>query len=408
MVSYSTRKEVVMKLAERIQKLGTETAFAVSAEARMFQQQGYKVFPFHLGDINLPTPDNIVEAAYRAIREGKTGYAPNAGIPELREALAEDVNRSHGTHYTYKNVAIQPGGKPVISKFIQALMDPGTEVLYPNPGYPIYESQIEFHGGVAIPYGFQRGESNFKLDLETLEGRITRRTRLLILNDLHNPTGAEASPEELGRIAQIVRDHDLYVLCDEAYFDIRYEGRSRSLASLSGMEERCVLLYTFSKKYAMTGWRLGAAIGPEGVIDTISKLSLNDESCTNHFVQWAGLEALRGDQSGSKRIIATLKERRDTAVSLLNKIPGVSCYIPQATFYLYPDVTEVMRRKGFTEYEPFRRDVLHKTGVSFCTRLHFGRALPGEERKYIRLAYSGIDVGEIQEALEKFGEYAAD
>lgn len=397
-----------MDLAVRIGKLGTETAFAVSAEAREFQQKGHKVYPFHLGDINLRTPENIIEAAYRAMREGKTGYAPNAGIPELREALAEDVNRSHGTHYTYKNVAIQPGGKPVISKFIQALMDPQTEVLYPNPGYPIYESQIEFHGGVAVPYGFLPGDSNFKLDLDTLERKITKRTKLLILNDLHNPTGAEASSEELERIAEIVLKHDLSVLCDEAYFDIRYEGTSKSIASFPGMEERCVLLYTFSKKYAMTGWRLGAALGPEKVIDTISKLSLNDESCTNHFVQIAGIEALRGDQSGSKRILATLKQRRDVAVSLLNQIPGITCYTPQATFYLYPDVTELMQRKGFTEYESFRRDVLLRTGVSFCTRLHFGRALPGEERRYIRLAYSGIDVGEIEEALERFKQYALD
>ncbi len=397
-----------MELAARIEKLGTETAFAVSAEANLFQRQGHRVYPFHLGDINLRTPDNIIEAAYRAMREGKTGYAPNAGLPELREALAEDVNKSHGTHYTYKNVAIQPGGKPVISKFIQALMDPGTEVLYPNPGYPIYESQIEFHGGVAVPYGFLRGETNFRLDLDSLEKKITRRTKLLILNDLHNPTGAEADPEELERIAELVRTHDLSVLCDEAYFDIRYEGTSRSLASLPEMEERCVLLYTFSKKYAMTGWRLGAAIGPEHVIDTISKLSLNDESCTNHFVQIAGVEALRGDQSGSKRILSTLKERRDVAVSILKQIPGVTCYTPHATFYLYPDVTELMQRKGFTEYEPFRRDVLHKTGVSFCTRLHFGRALPGEERKYIRLAYSGIDGEVIQEALERFKQYAVE
>ncbi|MCX7787674.1 MAG: aminotransferase class I/II-fold pyridoxal phosphate-dependent enzyme [Spirochaetes bacterium] len=397
-----------MKLAARIEKLGTETAFAVSAEARAFQNEGHTVYPFHLGDINLPTPPNIIEAAYRAMREGKTGYAPNAGIPELREALAEDVNKSHRTHYTYKNVAIQPGGKPVISKFIQALMDPGTEVLYPNPGYPIYESQIEFHGGVAVPYGFQQGVSNFQIDLDAMEKKITPRTKLLILNDLHNPTGAEANLTELERIATIVREHDLSVLCDEAYFDIRYEGTSRSLVSLPGMEERCVLLYTFSKKYAMTGWRLGAAIGPEKVIDTISKLSLNDESCTNHFVQIAGIEALRGDQSGSKQILSILKERRDVAVSLLKQIPGVSCYTPQATFYLYPDVTELMERKGFTEYESFRRDVLHKTGVSFCTRLHFGRALPGEERKYLRLAYSGIDVGKIREALERFKQYALD
>ncbi|MFQ3619888.1 MAG: aminotransferase class I/II-fold pyridoxal phosphate-dependent enzyme [Spirochaetales bacterium] len=395
-----------MQLANRIKKLGTETAFAVSAEANAYKQQGHKVYPFHLGDLNIPTPSPIIEAAYRAMKAGKTGYAPNAGILELREALAKDVNQSHGTHYTFKHVAIQPGGKPVISKFIQALMDPGVEVLYPNPGYPIYESQIEFHGGIAVPYGFRRGKENFALEVESIERKISKQTKLLILNDLHNPTGAEASIEELEQIADMVRRHNLYVLCDEAYFDIRYEGRSHSLASFPGMEERCVLLYTFSKKYAMTGWRLGAALGPEEIIDIIAKLSLNDESCTNHFVQIAGVEALTGDQQGAKEILAILKERRDIAVKLLQQIPGVRCYTPKATFYLYPEVTELMKNKGFFDYETFRREVLKKTGVSFCTRLHFGRALEGEEQRYIRLAYSGIHSQEIEEALTRFKEWA--
>jgi aspartate/methionine/tyrosine aminotransferase len=392
---------VAMKIAERISRLGTETAFAVSAEAAAFAAEGNKVYPFHLGDMNILTPANIIEAAFKAAREGRTGYCPNAGIPRLREALAADINASHGTDYGMENVAIQPGGKPSISKFFMALMNPGDEVLYPNPGYPIYESQIEFHGGKAIPYGYREGETNFDLDLEGLEASITPRTRLLVLNDLQNPTGAECSPVELARLAELVQKHDLYVLCDEAYFDIRYEGRSNSLASLPGMVERCVVLYTFSKKFAMTGWRLGAALGPRAVIDVFAKLSVNDESCSNHFIQYGALEGLTGDPAGPRKILQTLQQRRDEAVACLNAIEGVHCFCPNATFYLFPNITQAMANKGWTDYETMRRAVLHATGVSVCTRLHFGRALPGESQRYIRLAYSGIDTPEIQEGLGK-------
>jgi len=395
-----------MITAERIVRLGSETAFAVSEEARAFAAAGNRVYPFHLGDMDLPTPENIIHAAHRAMRDGKTSYAPNAGIPELRDALAADINRSRGTHYTADSVAVQPGGKPVIGKFILALMNPGDEVLYPNPGYPIYESQIEFHGGRGLPYGFLPGKENFHLDMDALRRQVSPRTKLLIVNDLQNPTGAVSPDEELEQIAEFALRHDLRVLCDEAYFDIRYRGRSRSLASFPGMEERCVILYTFSKKYAMTGWRLGAAVGPRQIIGVIAKLNLNDESCTNHFVQIAGVEALTGDQSGSRRIIDVLKERRDAAAEILRAIPGVSCYVPEATFYLYPDVTGLMEAKGFSDYESFRKDVLRKTGVSFCTRLHFGKALPGETRRHLRLAYSGIGVEDIREGLLKFAAYA--
>lgn len=393
-------------VAERIARLGTETAFAVSAEAAAWQEKGHRVYPFHLGDMNLPTPQNIVDAAVKAIHDGKTGYCPNAGIFPLREALAADVSASHGVAYGPQNVAIQPGGKPVIGKFILALMDPGDEVLYPNPGYPIYESQIEFHGGVAKPYGYVEGSANFELDFDALEAQVSPRTKLLVFNNLQNPTGAESSPDELERVADFVLRHDLLVLCDEAYWDIRYSGTSRSLASLPGMSERCVLLYTFSKKFAMTGWRLGAAIGPTLLIDVIAKLNVNDESCSNHFVQYGALEGLTGDQSGPRRIVAVLKERRDTAVRLLNEIPGVRCFSPEATFYLYPNVTGLMECKGLASYDELRRAALEQTGVSFCTRLHFGRELPGETQRYVRFAYSGIDVADIQEGLGKLKAWA--
>jgi len=394
-----------MNLSKRFEKLGTETAFAVSAEAAAHKAGGNRVYPFHLGDMNIKTPENIMDAACRAMREGKTGYCSNYGIPQLRELLAEDINRSHGTHYTMDNVAIQPGGKPVISKFILTLMNPGDEVLYPNPGYPIYESQIEFNGGTAVPYSYIEEDDGFKLDLEGLEKAVTPRTKLLIFNDLQNPMAAEAVPEERERISELVQKNNLYVLLDEAYFDIRYEGQSTSLTSLPGMEERSVILYAFSKKFAMTGWRLGAAVGPKEIIDGIAKLSVNDESCSNHFIQYGAIEGLTGDQSGTQHIIEVLKDRRDTAVRLLNETSGITCFLPRATFYLFPNVTKVMNRLDITEYEDFRRQALEATGVSFCTRLHFGRALPDENKRYIRFAYSGIDTEDIEKGLGLFKEW---
>ena len=268
----------------------------------------------------------------------------------------------------------------------------------------IYESQIEFHGGKAVPYTFREGQHNF--DLEDLESLITPRTRLLIYNNLQNPTGAESSHEEMARVAELACQHDLYVLCDEAYFDIRFEGRSESLTSFPGLESRCVILYTFSKKFAMTGWRLGAAIGPAWIVDIFAKLNVNHESCSNHFIQHGAIEAITGDQSGPRKIVEVFRRRRDKTVTMLNQIEGIRCYKPNATFYLYPNVTELMRRKEFSDYDSFRRCVLHDTGVSFCTRLHFGRALPQESESYIRLAYSGIDEDEIDRGLTEFSRWA--
>jgi aspartate/methionine/tyrosine aminotransferase len=391
----------MVQIAERTSRLGTETAFAVSGEANAFAAKGNRIYPFHLGDLNLATPSTVVEGSIKALRAGKTGYCPNAGIPPLREALAEDINASRGTSYTAENVVVQPGGKPTIGKLILALMNPGDEVLYPNPGYPIYESQVEFNGGVGRPYTFIEGDANFALDMEGLEASLTDKTKLLIVNDLQNPTGAECSDGELEHLARIAVERDLVVLADEAYFDIRYDGKSRSLASLPGMAERTVILYTFSKKFAMTGWRLGAAVAPKPIADVIAKLNVNDESCSNHFIQYGAVEGLKGDQSEVLELLSVLKERRDVAVDILNSIDGVRCFRPNATFYLYPNVTQAMESKGFATYEELRRAALHETGVSFCTRLHFGRELPGETNRYIRLAYSGIDLADIKEGLGK-------
>jgi aspartate/methionine/tyrosine aminotransferase len=394
-----------MRIADRIERLGTETAFAVGGEAATFAAEGNRVYPFHLGDINIPTPGTVVDGAMKAIADGKTGYCPNAGIPQLREAIAKDVSASHHTPYALENVVVQPGGKPTIGKFLSAVMNPGDEVLYPNPGYPIYESQIEYLGGIAVPYGYVEVEDNFDLDFESIERGISDKTRLLVLNDLQNPNGAELSPEQRTRLADLVRRHDLYVLCDEAYFDMRYEGVSTSFVEEPGMAERSVLLYTFSKKFAMTGWRLGASIGPREILDVIAKLNVNDESCSNHFVQYGGLAGLEGDQTEVLAILHELEARRNAAGAGLNAIEGINSIIPNATFYLFPDVTEVMKRKGLTDYEDFRRAALHATGVSFTTRLHFGRADGQEKSKYVRFAYSGINVADIEESMAFFKDW---
>lgn len=392
-------------IAQRMSRLGTETAFAVSWEANMLARQGKKIYPFHLGDMNIPTPANIIEATVEAIKKGKTGYAPTAGIIELREALAEDVGRSHGLKLTAENVSIQPGGKPTIGKFIMVAMDPGDKVLYPNPGYPIYESQIDFHGGIGLPYGYIEKENGFILDMEAIHRGIKEGAKFLIYNNYQNPTGAASSPEEMAELARLVVENNLFVLADEAYFDIRYTGEPLSIASFPGMAERTVILYTFSKKFAMTGWRLGAAIGPVPFVENISKINVNDESCANHFIQYGALAGLREKSAGPQSIIATLKERRDVLVDLLNSIPGIHCCKPEATFYLFPRVTEAMRRKGIEDVEEFRKLCLLETGVSFCTRRHFGRPLAGEKEQYVRFAYSGIDLADIKEGMAKLAAF---
>ena len=395
----------MQQLAERLDRLGTETAFAVSAAAADWAARGNRVYPFHLGDINLPTPANVVDAMNRAIAEGKTGYCPAAGIGPLRDALAHNIGGDRGLELTGGNVVVQPGGKPVITKFVQTLMNPGDGVLYPNPGYPIYESQIDYFGGRAMPYRYHETPTGFGIDLDQLR-ELAPQARLLIYNNLQNPLGCESSADEMAELARIAIEHDLWVMSDEAYFEMRYSGSSTSIASLPGMAERTVILYTFSKKFAMTGWRLGCAVAPTNVADQIAKLNTNDESCTTHFVQAAGVEALR-DPSGGVPILAELQRRRDAAVAALAAVPGVRCARPEATFYLFPNVTEAVTMKGLANVTEFATAALHDTGVSFCTRHHFGSAQPGETESYIRLAYSGISVDDITEGLGRFAAWVS-
>lgn len=394
-----------MKFAQRMSRLGTETAYAVAGDAAAYAEKGHTVYPFHLGDINRPTPPHITSACKKYLDEGKTGYCPAAGIKPLREAMAEEINRTHGTDYTWENVSIQSGGKPTIGKFLMNVMEEGDEVLYPTPGYPIYESQINFFGGIPKPYIYREEKDEFVMDMDYFQSLISSQTTALIYNNYQNPMGVCSSSEEMQKIADLAIKNDWMVLSDEAYFDLVYDETPRSIVSLPGMKERTVLLSTFSKKYAMTGWRLGAAIGPKDIIEKINKINTNDEACTTHFVQWAGIDALKGDEKYCQQLRKLLQKRRDACLEILRDCPGIIVHKPKSTFYLFVNVTQAMEKMNIDSYETFRLHMLEKTGVSFCTREHFGSPLPSENQKYIRLAYSGIDVPQIHEGLGKFKAY---
>tara|TARA_B110000438_G_scaffold186686_1_gene178370 strand:- start:1049 stop:2251 length:1203 start_codon:yes stop_codon:yes gene_type:complete len=391
-----------MNVAKRMDLLGSETAFAVSAEAAKLAESGMKIYPFHLGDINLPTPVSIVSGAKEAIKSGKTGYCPAPGIPELREALAIDVGSSRGIEYNIENVSIQPGGKPSIGKYIAAMMEKGDVVLYPNPGYPIYESQIEFYGGIAHPYGYLDNPSGLELDFEAIEKGIQKGAKHIFYNNYNNPTGASSSNSEMKRLASLVIENDMFLISDDAYFDTLFEGTPRSIASLPGMKERTLTMYTFSKKFAMTGWRLGGAIGPSKIIEQITRLNVNMESCTTHFIQYAGIAGLKAPKKETQDILDKLRIRRDIIVETMNSIEGVEAHSPEAGFYVFPKITNLMKRIGFEDVEEFRRAVLRDTGVSFCGRHHFGRPLENESESYIRLAFSGIGKEDLKEGMDLF------
>ena len=396
-----------MKIAKRMNLLGSETAFAVSAEASNLAATGKKIFPFHLGDINLPTPNSVIKAANNAVEEGKTGYCPSPGIPELRRVLAKDVGNSRGVKYNLDNVSIQPGGKPSIGKYIASMMEEGDSVLYPNPGYPIYESQIEFYKGIAIPYGYVNTPEGLKLDFDAIESGIKKGAKHIFYNNYNNPTGASSSKDEIERLARLVIKNDMFLISDDAYFDTLYDGEPRSIVSYPGMYERTLTMYTFSKKFAMTGWRLGASVGPTKVIEQINRLNVNMESCTTHFVQYAGLAGLNAPEQETKYILNKLKNRRDALVQILNRLEGVEAHKPEAGFYIFPKITKLLKNTGFDSVEDFRKVVLKETGVSFCGRHHFGRPLKDEKDDYIRLAFSGISMDDLKEGMELFKNWIA-
>jgi aspartate aminotransferase len=355
-----------VKLATRMDRIGTETAFEAAARARALEATGRSVIHLEIGEPDFDTPANIRAAANRALDHGATHYTPTVGIPELRAAIAADATARKGFAVTPDRVVVTPGGKPVMFLAILALIGEGDEVIYPDPGFPIYESMTDYVGGKAVPCPI-RQENGFRLDPVELAALVTPRTRLIIINSPANPTGGVSTREDIEQIAAVVRSHDLVVLADEIYGRILYEGEHVSIASLPGMAERTIVLDGFSKTYAMTGWRLGYGIVPEPLVTPFSRLLVNSVSCTNAATQWAGVEALTGPQDSVDAMVAEFRARRDLVVDGLNSIPGVACLKPAGAFYVFPDISGT----GLTGAE-LADKLLYEVGVSVLAGTAFG------------------------------------
>ncbi|HVL24861.1 MAG TPA: pyridoxal phosphate-dependent aminotransferase [Thermomicrobiales bacterium] len=379
-----------IRLASRMRRLGTETAFEVLVRARALEAQGKDVVHLEIGEPDFDTPENIIEAGAQALHSGWTHYGPAGGDLALREAIASYIARSRGAEYDPAQVIVTPGGKPVMFFLILALLEAGDEAIYPDPGFPIYQSMIDFSGATAVPIPL-REENEFRLDVSELASLITERTKLLIINSPANPTGGVLSEIDLQAIAELAVEHDLIVLSDEIYSELIYEGTHHSIATLPGMAERTVILDGFSKTYAMTGWRLGYGLFPEPLVDPVSKLMVNSVSCTSVAVQRAGIEALTGPQHAVADFREAFRGRRDLVVEGLNAIPGISCVVPHGAFYAFPNITGT----GKTSRE-FADLLLNEFGVAALAGTSFGAAGEG----YLRLSYATSEAN-LSKALER-------
>jgi aspartate aminotransferase len=367
-----------MNLAERMQRIGVESAFEVLVRARALEAQGRSVIHLEIGEPDFPTPRHIVEAAKQALDEGWTHYGPTQGFPELREAVAAHVSATRGISVGPERVCIVPGGKPIIFFPMLALLEAGDEVVYPNPGFPIYESMIRFLGAKPVPIPLVE-EHGFSFNLDVLRDALTDRTRMLVLNSPQNPTGGLIPPEDIRAIAEMVRELDLMVLSDEIYSRICYDGTPLSIASLPGMLDKTIILDGFSKTYAMTGWRMGYGVMPEWLVDAVNKLMVNSNSCTASFTQRAGIAALTGPQDEVDRMVAEFRRRRDAFCDGLNTIPGFRCARPGGAFYAFANVEGTGRSsKELADW------LLQEAGVACLNGGAFGAYGEG----YIRFSYA--------------------
>ncbi len=376
-----------METANRLTKLGTENAFEVLNEVNQLAAAGKKIISFAIGEPDFTTPEHIKQACIQALQENRTHYGPPAGILPLRESIASYIAHSRGLPVSPAEVVVTPGGKPIIYYTLHALINPGDEVIYPNPGFPIYESVIRFLGGIPIPAPLLE-ERDFSFDIHHLKKLISAKTKLIILNSPQNPTGGMITPKDLQAIADLAIHHDLWVLSDEIYSRIIYSGKFSSIAALPGMKERTIILDGFSKTYAMTGWRIGYGVMNAHLAAEIARLVTNCESCTNTFVQYAGIEALQGSQEFVTMMVAEFKCRRDLIVAGLNKIPGITCRLPNGAFYAFPNVTEVCRQLGFADSKALQHYLLHTGDVATLPRSAFGAKNNGETQEYLRFSYA--------------------
>jgi aspartate aminotransferase len=379
-----------MQLAQRMASIGTETAFEAAARARALEAQGRSIVHLEIGEPDFDTPANVREAAKRAIDAGKTHYPPFPGIPELRDAIAADTAARRGFAPDPQNVFVTVGGKGVMYYAILALVDPGDEVIVPDPGYPIYESVTRFVGGVPVPIAI-RQENQFRLDPDELASLVTPRTKLIVINSPQNPTGGVLTRGDLERIAQIAIEHDLVVLSDEIYSRILYTGEHVSIAALPGMAERTIVLDGFSKTWAMTGWRLGYAIVPDWLNHGFGRLIINSVSGATTFAQVGAVEAIAGPQDEVDRMVAEFRARRDLVVDGLNALPGVTCLRPEGAFYVFPEISGT----GLTGADLADR-LLHEGGVSVLAGTAFGQV----GVNHIRLSYA-TSRENIEEALRR-------
>jgi aspartate/methionine/tyrosine aminotransferase len=391
----STITQKPIRLAARMSRLGTESAFEVLVRARELEAQGKEIIHLEIGEPDFSTPPNIVEAAARALRDGWTHYGPSAGLPQLREAVAEYTAQYLGIPVDPNEVVITPGGKPIMFFIILALVERGDEVLYPNPGFPIYESMINFVGGQAIPYGL-REDRDFDVDAEEIIDKITDRTRLIILNSPHNPTGGVMSREGLKVLADKLAGREIPVLSDEIYHRLIYEGDHASLAQFPGMKDRTIILNGFSKTYAMTGWRLGWGVMRADLARQVAQLMTNSNSCSASFIQIAGVAALRGDQSSVNCMREEFRRRRSVVVEGLNRIPGFSCRQPRGAFYVFPNIKETKWNSRV-----LADTILNEVGVACLGGTAFGQWGEG----YLRFSFAN-SVENLQRALERIEAWA--
>lgn len=379
-----------MKLSQKMSRLGTETAFKVLAKAQALEAKGIDVVHLEIGEPDFDTPKNICEAATKALSEGQTHYCNSQGIVPLRVEIAKQIERTRGISVDTERIIVTPGAKPIMFYSILALLEEGDEAIYPNPLFPIYESVINFTGAKAVPIPL-REELDFRFDVDELKSKITPRTKLIIINSPHNPTGGVLGEDDIRAIAALAQEHDIIVLSDEIYENIIYEGKPYSIASLPGMLDRTILLSGFSKTYAMTGWRLGYAVIPPGLVDPLVGLIVNSVSCTATFIQHAGIQALTGPQDSIPRMVDEFKKRRDLIVDGLNAIPGISCFRPKGAFYVFPNVKKLgMNCQQLADY------LLNEAGVATLAGTDFGKYGEG----YIRLSYATSQEN-IRKALER-------
>ena len=378
----------VPPLSRRGDSLGTENAFVVLAEVNALAKSGKDIVSFCIGQPDFPTPTNIQDAAIAAIRGGKHGYTPSAGIDELRAAAARDLGTRRGIDVRPEDVVVGAGAKPFIAYTIASVTDYGVgdEVIYPVPGFPIYESQIIANGAVPVPI-FLREARDFAFDPAELEAKITAKTRLLILNSPQNPTGGILSGSDLDAIAEILVGHpQIWVFADEIYSRLVYDGRFDSLARRASMQARTIVCDGASKTWAMTGWRLGY-VANRALAPTLTRWITNTESCASQVSQWAGLEAIEGPQDSVVEMHARFRARRDFIVRLLNDVPGITCKSPGGAFYAWPNVTQACKRVKAADSEIFRKRLLHEAGIAVLADIHFGRRVPGDGQ-HIRFSYA--------------------